>query len=146
VPKHRHDQSPKHSIVESNHQGAKLPIRQLAWLWLPVVLYMIGIFVASSMADPPRPSNVPDVSLHEAAYFGLTLLLVRALAKERWSGVTLTTLVVAFAIAVAYGASDEWHQSFVTNRHATFRDLAADAIGAGAATIIAGAWGIIRRL
>ena len=110
------------------------------------MLYMIGIFLVSSIPDLPTPSNVPDVSLHEAEYFGLTLLLIRALAKGRWSGVTVTTLVAAFAIAVAYGASDEWHQSFVTNRHGTLRDLAADAIGACAATIIAGAWGIIRRL
>lgn len=107
---------------------------------------MIGIFLVSSMPDPPRPSTVPDVSMHEAAYFGLTLLLIRALAKGRWSGVTVTTLMVAFAIAVVYGASDEWHQSFVANRHGTMRDLAADAIGACAATIIIGAWGIIRRL
>ena len=58
------------------------------WLWLPVILYMVGIFVASSIADPPMPTNVPDVSLHEIVYFGLTLLLIRALAKERWSGIT----------------------------------------------------------
>ena len=116
------------------------------WLWLPVIVYMAGIFVVSGMPDPPMPSNVPDVSMHEAAYFGLTLLLVRALARAHWSGVTVATLAAAFAIAVAYGASDEWHQSFVTNRHAEMRDLAADAIGACAAAIVAGAWGIIRRL
>ena len=107
---------------------------------------MIGIFLVSDMPDPPMPSDVPDVSMHEAAYFGLTILLIRALAKEGWSGVTVTTLLMAFVIAVAYGASDEWHQSFVPNRHGEIRDLAADAIGAGLATIVVGAWGIIRRL
>ncbi len=118
----------------------------MAWLWLPVIVYMVGIFVVSSMPDPPTPPNVSDVSMHGAAYVGLTFLLIRALAKARWSGVSVATLVAAFAIAVVYGASDEWHQSFVNNRHAELRDLAADAIGAFAATIIAGAWGIIRRL
>ena len=119
---------------------------RLIWLWLPVVLYMIGIFVASSIVDPPMPKNVPDVSLHEVVYFGLTLLLIRALANESWSGVTGWTLFLAFAIAVAYGVSDEWHQSFVPTRHADPRDLRADALGAFAAASLVGAWGIIRRL
>ena len=122
------------------------PDREVLWLWGPVIIYMAGIFFASGMPDPPVPSNVPDVSLHEAAYFGLTLLLIRALAKGEWNGVTRTTLAAAWGMAVVYGVTDEYHQSFVPNRHAELRDLAADAIGAFAATIVAGAWGIIRRL
>ena len=118
----------------------------MTWLWLPVVVYMAAIFFASSIPDPPVPSDVSDVSLHEVAYFGLTVLLIRALAREQWSGVTLTTLVLAWVIAVGYGATDEWHQSFVPNRHAELRDLGSDAIGAFAATIVLGAWSIIRRL
>jgi VanZ family protein len=119
---------------------------RILWLWLPVVAYMSAIFAASHMPEPPAPPDVSDVSLHEAAYFGLTLLLIRAFARGRWSGVTLVTLTIAWVIAVAYGASDEWHQSFVPNRHAELRDLGSDAIGAFAATIVVGAWGIIRRL
>ena len=117
-----------------------------ALLWLPVMLYMAGIFVASSLPDPPVPSDVPDVSLHGAAYFGLTLVTIRALAGGRWAGVTVGTLIVAWLIAVAYGATDEWHQSFVPNRHAEWRDLQSDAIGAFAATVAVRLWGIIRRL
>jgi VanZ family protein len=115
-------------------------------LWLPVVAYMAAIFIVSGMTNPPAPADVPDVSLHEAAYFGLTLLTIRALAGGTWAGVTLRTLLFAWAIAVTYGASDEWHQSFVPNRHAEWRDLQADAIGACAAAVAVGAWGIIRRL
>lgn len=107
---------------------------------------MAGIFFASSLSAPPLPSNVPDVSLHATSYFGLTLLVIRALAGNRWSGVTAITLAGAWAIAVAYGVTDEWHQSFVPNRHSELRDLVADGIGALAATVIVGAWGIIRRL
>jgi VanZ family protein len=108
--------------------------------------YMAGIFYASSISDPPVPPDVSDVSLHGAAYFGLALLLIRALARGRWSGVTPVTLVGAWMIAVAYGMTDEWHQSFVPNRTAEWRDLGSDAIGAFVATVIVGAWGIIRRL
>lgn len=107
---------------------------------------MTGIFVASSLEDPPVPSDVSDVSLHTFAYFGLTLLLIRALAKERWSGVTHITLVAAWAIAVAYGVTDEWHQSFVPTRQSELRDIGSDAIGALGAVAVIGAWGIIRRL
>lgn len=122
------------------------PRATLVWLWLPVVLYMAAIFFASSIPDPPVPSDVSDVSLHEAAYFGLTLLVIRAVARGEWRGVTAKTLAAAWLIAVAYGATDEWHQSFVPNRHAELRDLGSDAIGALAGTIVVGAWSIIRRL
>ena len=107
---------------------------------------MAGIFFASSLPAPPIPTEVSDVSLHGVSYFGLTLLLIRALAANRWSGVTAITLAAAWVIAVVYGVTDEWHQSFVPNRHAELRDLVADAIGAFTATVVVGAWGIIRRL
>ena len=106
---------------------------------------MAAIFVASSIPDPPVP-GVPDVSLHQAAYFGLTLLIIRALARNAWRGVTMLTLIAAWTIAVAYGVSDEWHQSFVPNRHAELRDVGSDAIGALGAAVVVAAWGIIRRL
>ncbi|MBA3270396.1 MAG: VanZ family protein [Acidobacteria bacterium] len=106
---------------------------------------MAGIFFVSGLSNPPMPSDVPDLALHQAAYFGLTLLLIRALANAQWKNVTFATLAAAWGLAVAYGLSDEFHQSFVPNRHAELRDLAADAIGAFAAAIVAAAWGIIRR-
>lgn len=118
----------------------------LALLWIPVIVYMAAIFVVSGQSDPPMPADVPDVSLHGLAYCGLTLLLIRALSGGRWQGVTLATLAAAVVIAVLYGASDEWHQSFVPERHADWRDLRADAIGAVAAASVVGLWDIIRRL
>jgi VanZ family protein len=118
----------------------------LAGLWLPVIVYMAAIFVASAIPEPPIPSGVSDVSLHEAAYFGLTLLLIRALARGSWVGVSAGALAAAWALAVAYGVSDEWHQSFVPGRFAELRDLGSDAIGAAIAVAVVGAWGIIRRL
>ncbi len=132
--------------MKTSSPSNRFEVRQWLWLWVPPIAYMVAIFVASAIPDPPVPSDVSDVSLHETAYFGLTLLLIRALARGRWSGVTLTTLAVAWCLAVAYGVSDEFHQSFVPNRHAELRDLGSDAIGAFVAVIVVGAWGIIRRL
>ena len=54
----------------------------------------------------------------------------RGRATGTWTRVTFRTLVVAWLITVAYGASDEWHQMHVPFRTAELRDLIADAIGA----------------
>ena len=107
---------------------------------------MAAIFTASSLPDPPVPSDVPDFSLHGAAYAGLTLVTIRALAGGRWSGVTTGVLIASWIIAVLYGVTDEWHQSFVPERHSELRDLRSDAIGSFLALIGVRAWGIIRRL
>jgi VanZ family protein len=115
-------------------------------LWLPVVVYMAAIFYASSIPDPPVPSAVPDVDLHAAAYFGLMLLVVRAVSGATWARVTIGAIAIAWCITVAYGATDEWHQMYVPNRHSEFRDLQADAIGAFIAGIALKAWVIIKRL
>jgi VanZ family protein len=58
----------------------------------------------------------------------------------------VSVLVWAWLIAVAYGATDEWHQMYVPSRTADVRDLAADAIGAFVAAIAIKAWSIIKRL
>jgi VanZ family protein len=111
------------------------------------VLYVIAIYYVSSMPSPPPiPGGASDLQLHALAYFGLTLVLIRAVAQAKWARVTTAALVLSFAISVGYGASDEWHQSFVPKRHADVRDLAADAVGAAIAGIAVKAWSIIRRL
>ncbi len=66
-------------------------------------------------------------------FAGLAVLVARALAGRRWSGVTSARCALAVAVTVAYGATDEWHQAFVPGRHADLWDLAADAAGAVAA-------------
>jgi VanZ family protein len=48
-------------------------------------------------------------------------------------------------LTVLYGASDEWHQMFVNGRHAEWRDLRADALGALAAGFAVKVWGALRR-
>ena len=116
------------------------------WLWLPVVVYMAVIFVGSSVAVRPSAETVLDISMHHIGYFGLTLLLIRALADGQWSGVTSRGLILAFTVAVIYGALLEWYQSFIPTRTAEVRDLQANALGALVAAAVVKACGIIRRL
>ena len=100
------------------------------WLWLPVALYAAGIFLVSSMHNPPLPHGVSDKSGHGAAYCGLGLVVLRALARAELSGISAGTSVAAVALSTAFGASDELHQMFVPGRSADVHDLAADATGA----------------
>jgi VanZ family protein len=59
--------------------------------------------------------------------------VLRAAAGGRWAGVTPRTAAFAWVLSAVYGATDEWHQSFVPGRMMTFEDLVADAAGAGLA-------------
>jgi hypothetical protein len=43
--------------------------------------------------------------------------------------------LVAIALAVAFGAADEWHQSFTPGRDASWLDLLADTVGATAGAL-----------
>ncbi len=107
---------------------------------------MSAIFYASSLTSPPTPVGVSDKTLHLVTYAGLTLLLVRALAGGRWSGVTLFSLAAACGITVLYGLSDEWHQTWTVGRTPELGDVAADATGAVLAATIAATCSIISRL
>lgn len=114
-------------------------------LWAPVVAYMALIFGLSAMSAPPAPPQVNDKLEHFFAYGGLALLALRATTRARWASLSWTTAGVAWAIAAAYGVSDEVHQAFVPGRTPDAADVLADALGAAVALIVAGAFGIIRR-
>jgi len=116
------------------------------WLWAPVLAWAVLIFTLSSFPRlPSGPPQITDKHAHLIVYAVLAMLLVRALARGAWSGVTTRVAVIAFVAATVYGASDELHQHFVPNRSVSMADLIAD--GAGAALAAGGlrAWAIIRR-
>ncbi|HET7753857.1 MAG TPA: VanZ family protein [Anaeromyxobacteraceae bacterium] len=101
-------------------------------LWLPPVLYLAAIFVISS---EPQPFIAPpawiwesDKIAHFGAYAVLGALLCRAYLGSGLAGSAAFWL--ALLTASLYGASDEWHQSFVPNRSADPADWLADSIGA----------------
>ncbi len=122
--------------------------RRPGWLslWLPVILVCALIFTLSSFSQlPSPPSGISDKHEHFTIYFLLGLTLVRALAGGRLAGVTLPVALIAILLVTLYGASDEFHQSFVPGRDSSVLDLAADSVGALAAGVLLLAWAIIRR-
>ncbi len=68
-----------------------------------------------------------DKLLHLGAYAVLGALVAGALAARFGAA---RAIGAAALIAAAYGASDEWHQSYVPGRDADPADWAADAVGA----------------
>jgi VanZ family protein len=99
--------------------------------WLPPLALMAVIFFFS--AQPNLNSGLGWIDhvgrkiVHASEYAFLCFLWWRAL---RTKVDRVTALVPAWVIAVLYSASDEYHQSFVSGRHATWVDGAIDSMGA----------------
>jgi VanZ family protein len=103
-------------------------------LWGPVAVWMAVIFAASSRPLPEYVALLPDWGTHSAAFAVLSILCCRAFAGGL-SALSRGDALLAVVFSVAYGVSDEYHQSFVPGRHATAWDVAKDAVGA-----VVGAW------
>ena len=106
---------------------------------------MMAIFAASSTAKLPALPGNTDKQVHGALYGALAILLVRARTRGDIPAITVRDAAIAWVIATVYGATDEFHQSFVPGRSADWLDLAADAAGAFAAVSALWACGIIAR-
>jgi len=111
------------------------------WLfvWGPAVALMVAIFSVSSVPHlDTSGSGVSDKTLHFWTYGVLGVLLVRALAGAAWAGVTTRVAVVAWCVAIGWGALDEVHQGLVPGREPSMFDWLAD--GGGAALGAAAVW------
>ena len=118
------------------------PTRAPAWVrWLPAIVLMLVIFIFSAIPDAglqtqfsPEPVKIPNFGIANRAVKKLSHLLIYALLahsylfalgkhnrRNRW---------IAFGLAVLYGISDEFHQTFVPGRGAGPADVLIDACGA----------------
>jgi VanZ family protein len=70
---------------------------------------------------------------HFAAYFILALTFYWGLGKKY---ANLKGKILVIGLCVAYGITDEYHQSFIAGRHPDPVDLRNDAIGALLAMIV----------
>jgi VanZ family protein len=133
-------------------------MRSFLKYWLPVLLWMILIFVGSTdLMSAEHTSRflvpflrwlAPDLSgeavatiqllirkcAHVAEYAILAAFLLRAFSKsqERLSRATAS----AFIFAAIYAAFDEFHQSFVPSRTSSPYDVAIDTAGALAGLMV----------
>jgi VanZ family protein len=106
--------------------GARLPsapvAARLATTWLPVVAWAGVIFALSSVPSLSTELGTWDLVLRKLAHLTEYALLGFLLAR-------VVPLVPAFALGVAYAATDEWHQTFVEGRSGSPVDWAIDAAG-----------------
>jgi hypothetical protein len=92
--------------------------------WIPAATWAAVLFYLSSR--PGLPVDLGgglDKIAHFAAYLVLGLFLM--LATHRWDHGAL----IAMAIGIVYGMTDEVHQSMVPGRFPAFSDWVADSVG-----------------
>jgi VanZ family protein len=82
----------------------------------------------------PRQVSTFDKAAHFSMYAVLAGLLTRHLSEvaTRWRAAA-----VAVALAVAFGAIDEWHQRYIPGRSTELADWHADSIGAVTGALLA---------
>jgi len=101
------------------------------WIWVPLLAYLVLIFYLSSLSKIPWAPRYPDYLEHSVEYLGLAILAARALNNGLTRPVPVRTLLLAFALCIAYAISDEIHQKFVPDRFSDVTDVLSDAVGAG---------------
>ena len=103
------------------------------------LLWMALIFAGSSIPGKRLPStHVWDKLAHATEYAILGALAYRALRAAGLSRERAVT--VAVAGCALYGASDEWHQSFVPHRSVEAADALADTVGGAIGAALALLW------
>ena len=101
--------------------------------WLPALIWMLLIFIGSSIPSVSVSRNgTLDFLAHKVAhlfeYAVLYLLVYRALISGK-SAFDKRKIVVALFLVTLYGASDEFHQSFIPGRESRLRDVFIDFLG-----------------
>lgn len=105
--------------------------------WAPPLALMGAIYYLS--AQPELSSGLGDIDLvgrkfvHAAEYALLTFLWWRAL---RAAAANRAAILASLGIAIAYAATDEFHQTFVPGRSGSPVDVAIDTAGAGLAAFL----------
>lgn len=117
-------------------------MRSFLFYWVPPLLWMALIYYGSAQPTLPSLSDSLLDSLlkygaHFVEYAVLAVLWYRAI-YSRFSHPMIQPL--AFIIVIAYALSDEFHQSFVPGRSATWQDVAVDVIGGASALLV---WNVV---
>lgn len=118
-------------ITKSNPNSKKI------FLLTPLFLASISIFIASHQEGVPFDTSIfifQDKVFHFIAYFiyGITIqLFLSYFNLENKKYILLTILIGSL-----FGASDEFHQSFIPHRTIEFFDWVADTLGVTASLSI----------
>jgi len=106
-------------------------IKKFLKYWAPLYLYAGLIFYVSSIPKPLPPVSIPyfDKFLHLIEYAVFGILAARAFKSSAQEALYKNFTILAILAALAYGASDEIHQLFVSCRTCDIFDIMADLVG-----------------
>lgn len=118
--------------MEIQTMNTKVILHKILY-WLPAGALMILIFLLSSRQSISISTEfsinfIFFKSLHIGFYATLTFLYAFAL-RMTTNFSKKDQLLIAVMLAIAYGISDEIHQTYVPTRTGTFRDIGIDLIG-----------------
>ena len=108
-------------------------LRNFTKFWFPVLLYSAIIFYVSNQASLDSGLTLPyiDKVFHLGEYALYGMLVYRAVSHSfAWTD-KKHHIILAFLCSVIFAVSDEWHQSYVPGRDASFADVFADILGVG---------------
>lgn len=96
-------------------------------------LYCSLVFWVSHQPSVPLPDSFPyfDKIIHAVTYFVMASLTCRC-----FSYFSKKTCYQTILFCMLFGATDEWHQSFIVGRLADPYDWAADTLGATIAVLL----------
>jgi VanZ family protein len=109
-------------------------LKQFIIAILPPILWALIIFILSSQtALPGFEQSAYDFILkklaHILVYLVLYILVARAIALTINEQYKKSIILLPVFICLVYAISDEFHQSLVPGRYATFRDIGYDMLG-----------------
>ena len=117
-------------------------------LWTAVAVYMIGIWILSSIGPPLtdliNATGVLDFFWHLGLYAGLALLVIAAIGNTWPRQATWLSAVQGAGVALSYGLLDEVHQRFVPGRGTDLQDIIGNLAGVVIACAIMGIWQLLR--
>ena len=121
-----------------------MPIKTSLYKY-PAILYAVLIFIlsASPSIAPPPGFVLEDKIYHFIEYGIFSYLLFLAFYYSRSEFLKKHFIVLSCIVGMAYGLSDEIHQSFVPGRSCEFLDFVADCLGV--ALVQMGIWLYLKR-
>jgi len=114
------------------------PFLQKLYYGGPVLVYAGLIFFLSSQSQFPEelPSFFGfDKVVHFVEYYIFGWLLYRWFSSPDWVWGRRGVLLMTLLVGIGYAVGDEWHQSFVPGRDASFFDALFDAAGIAVAAV-----------
>jgi VanZ family protein len=112
----------------SSNQSASSPVNMIH-LYEPILKFLKSYDLEFISYPFYLFAKYPDKTAHMVLYAGFGFLLYLTLKNSPYQSLRNNAFLFAIIIGTLYGATDEFHQSFVPGRTESIYDLFADSIG-----------------